>query len=86
METYKFDYIKEMVKEWDKSVPRDLNAILGTPFGIRLPIFSINENGKLKYTPPYDYYGQAIYDITKWMQQREAYCKKLAKEYKNRKK
>lgn len=79
---YKFDYIKEIADKWGEGVPRDLHMLLNTPYEIRLPVSSINESGKIEYTPPYDYYGEPIEDIKEWLQQRADYCKWLEKEYK----
>lgn len=84
MRDYKFDYICEMVEKWKDDVSRDIYRILGTPFGILLPL-TMSEiiDGKivLKYYPAKDYYGEPIDNIEEWFKQRRDYCEKLANEY-----
>ena len=84
---YKFDYIHEMVEKWDDNVPKNMNNIYGTPWLISLPLMMpeiINDKLLFNFYPAHDYYGEPIYDIEEWINQRKDYCEKLAKEYKKK--
>lgn len=85
MKEYRFDYIKEMVEQWRDDVPRDVQTIAGLPFYVSLPWVDFDENCKLRVIPPHDYYGEEIEDMQDWLNQRNKYCEKLAKEYENSK-
>lgn len=85
MKEYRFDYIKEMVDKWREDVPKDVESIAGTPFLVNLPWVDLDENYKLRVTPAHDYYGEEIEDMQDWINQRNKYCEKLAKEYENSK-
>lgn len=84
MKKYRFDYIKEMVEEWDKRIPKDANTIKTTPFLIVPPFIGLDEDGKMSVRPAIDHYGEYIENLGDWFEQRNKYCEKLAKEYENR--
>ena len=84
MKQYKFDYIREMVEKWREDVPKDVVSIAGTPFLVNLPWVDLDENHTLRVIPAHDYYGEEIEDMQDWLNQRNAYCEKLAKEYKEK--
>ena len=74
-----------MVEQWREDVPRDANNIKGTPYRITQPFIDLDENSHLRVTTAHDYYGEEIEDIQDWINQRNKYCEKLAKEYKDSK-
>ena len=68
MKQYRFDYLRDFVKEWNPDVPRTLEFIEGLPLGVIWYTFT-------------DPYGEKIEDIEDWRKQRHEYCVKLAEEY-----
>lgn len=72
MKQYRFNNIKEDADKWGKGIPKDKHSLMGVPY--RLFVFQL---------PIRDVYGEVIDDMSEWLKQREEYCEKLAKEYKN---
>ena len=72
MKRYRFDYIREMVEKWNPDIPRTVERIEMTPWGIFIWSF-----------PQTDHYGENIDNFEEWYKQRHDFCVKLAKEYEN---
>lgn len=77
MKQYRFDYIREMVEEWNPGVEKTLERIEFVPFLLTLPWIMPGE----EYRPMTDYYGEIVDNFEEWCKQRHDFCVKLAKEY-----
>lgn len=74
--TYKFDYLKELVLQWDLDILKDLSeqeALSMLPMGLLVWVF-----------PFLDPNGDEIDDVSEWSRQREEYIKNLVQEIRSK--